>query len=237
MLDILNFTFAFQPIVDVVKQEIISYEALVRGPNGEPAPQLFAAVPPGLLHQFDQQCRTRAIALAQTLAVPCSLNLNIIPTDLHTAEEAILSTIAAAGEGCFPLDRIVLEISETVVIADLQRFNELILLYRSMGFKLAIDDFGSGNSGLNLLADFQPDQIKLDKGLIRGIEHSGPRQSIVRAIFSVCRDLGIDLVAEGVETVEEYHRLRELGIMLYQGYLFARPGFQQLPAVHFPDAP
>ena len=208
----------------------------MRGPNGEPAPQLFAAVPRELLHDFDQQCRIRAIALAQTLAVPCSLNLNIIPTDLHTAEEAILTTITAAGEGCFPLDRIVLEISETVVIADLERFNELILLYRSMGFKLAIDDFGSGNSGLNLLADFQPDQIKLDKGLVRGIEHSGPRQSIVRAIFSVCRDLGIDLIAEGVETVEEYYRLRELGITLYQGYLFARPGFQHLPSVYFPDA-
>jgi EAL domain-containing protein (putative c-di-GMP-specific phosphodiesterase class I) len=207
----------------------------VRGLRDEPAPQLFAAVPPALLHTFDQQCRTQAIALAKSLAVPCSLNLNIIPTDIHTAEDAILSTITAAREGQFPLAGIMLEISETVVIADLARFNELILLYRSMGFKLAIDDFGSGNSGLNLLADFQPDQIKLDKGLVRGIEHSGPRQSIVRAIFSVCRDLGIDLVAEGVETVEEYHRLRELGITLYQGYLFARPGFQHLPAVHFPD--
>jgi EAL domain-containing protein (putative c-di-GMP-specific phosphodiesterase class I) len=234
MTEITDFTFAFQPIVDIIDQKVIAYEALVRGPKNESASELFRSVPPAFLHLFDQACRVRAISLAKSLGINCMLNLNIIPSDVRSAEGAVRSTIQAAEEGNHPLESIMLEISETIVIADLDRFNELILLYRSMGFKLAIDDFGSGNSGLNLLADFQPDQIKLDKGLIRGIEHSGPRQSIVRAIISVCRDLGIDLVAEGVETVEEFRGLREAGVELFQGYLFARPGFQRLPPVHFP---
>ncbi len=237
MTEITDFTFAFQPIVDIIDRKVIAYEALVRGPKGESAGELFAGVPPAFLNLFDQACRVRALGLAKSLGITCALNLNIIPSDTRAAESAIRSTVDAAREANFPLESIVLEISETVVIADLSRFNDLILLYRSMGFKLAIDDFGSGNSGLNLLADFQPDQIKLDKGLIRGIERSGPRQSIVRAIFSVCRDLGIDLVAEGVETVEEFRQLRALGLELFQGYLFARPGFQRLPPVHIPLLP
>ena len=100
---------------------------------------------------------------------------------------------------------------------------------------MAIDDFGAGYSGLNLLADFQPDQIKLDMKLIRGIEWHGPRQAIVRAINQICLDLGIDVIAEGVETELEYAWLASQGIHLYQGYLFAKPGFESFPKVHYPE--
>jgi EAL domain-containing protein (putative c-di-GMP-specific phosphodiesterase class I) len=100
---------------------------------------------------------------------------------------------------------------------------------------VAIDDFGAGYSGLNLLADFQPDQIKLDMKLVRGIERHGPRQAIVRAIDQACQDLGIDVIAEGVETVEEYAWLANQGIKLFQGYLFAKPAFESFPPVHYPQ--
>ena len=100
---------------------------------------------------------------------------------------------------------------------------------------MAIDDFGAGYSGLNLLTDFQPDQIKLDMKLIRGIEHHGPRQAIVHAIDQVCRDLGIDVIAEGVETAEEYAWLANEGVQLFQGYLFAKPAFESFPPVHYPE--
>jgi EAL domain-containing protein (putative c-di-GMP-specific phosphodiesterase class I) len=99
---------------------------------------------------------------------------------------------------------------------------------------VAIDDFGAGYSGLNLLAEFQPDQVKLDMKLITGIERHGPRQAIVRAISQICSDLGIDIVAEGIETEDEYAWLASQGIRLFQGYLFAKPGFESFPAVHYP---
>jgi EAL domain-containing protein (putative c-di-GMP-specific phosphodiesterase class I) len=113
----------------------------------------------------------------------------------------------------------------------------MVELCKSVGIKMAIDDFGAGYSGLNLLADFQPDQLKLDKELIRNIASRGPRQAIVRALIQICRDLGIELVAEGVETASEYQWLAGEGIFLFQGYFFARPGFECLPVVAFDDLP
>jgi EAL domain-containing protein (putative c-di-GMP-specific phosphodiesterase class I) len=100
--------------------------------------------------------------------------------------------------------------------------------------QVAIDDFGAGFSGLNLLAEFQPDMIKLDMNLLRHIESRSPRQSIVRAIITVCNDLGIDVVAEGVETADEFSWLENEGVRLFQGYLFARPEFECFPVAHFP---
>jgi len=85
-----------------------------------------------------------------------------------------------------------------------------------------------------MLADFQPDQIKIDMNLVRGIEGNGPRQAIVRAVVQVCGDLGIDVIAEGVETLAEYDFFVEHGVRLFQGYLFARPEFESLPRPHFP---
>ena len=90
-------------------------------------------------------------------------------------------------------------------------------------------------SGLNMLADFQPDQIKIDMNLVRGTERHGPRQSIVRAVVQVCGDLGIDVIAEGVESLAEYTWFAEQGVCLFQGYLFAKPGFESLPQAQFPD--
>ena len=82
--------------------------------------------------------------------------------------------------------------------------------------------------------NFQPDQIKLDLTLVRGIESHGPRQAIVRAVGQVCGDLGIDVIAEGIESEDEYRWLATEGVRLFQGYLFARPAFESFPPVHYP---
>jgi EAL domain-containing protein (putative c-di-GMP-specific phosphodiesterase class I) len=107
---------------------------------------------------------------------------------------------------------------------------------RKQGLRIAIDDFGAGYSGLNLLAEFQPGIIKLDRQLMQAIDGSRPRQAIVRGVLSVCRDLDILPVAEGVETEAEFRTLRAMGIDLFQGYLFARPAFEALPEPVFPAA-
>ena len=183
---------------------------------------------------FDQKARVEAIGLAARLGIDSRLNLNFIPQSLHS-RTSILTTLEAADRFHLPIDRLILEVTEGAVIDDQAQFAEVINEYRGLGLKVAIDDFGAGYSGLNLLTDFQPDQIKLDMKLVRGIEHHGPRQAIVHAIDQVCRDLGIDVIAEGVETVEEYAWLTNAGVRLFQGYLFAKPAFESFPPVHYPE--
>ena len=103
--------------------------------------------------------------------------------------------------------------------------------YQRLGFKTAIDDFGAGFSGLNLLAEFQTDFIKLDMALTRHVESDKTRQSIIGAVTNVCRDLGITPIAEGVETYQEWETLKDFGIELFQGFYFARPRFQSLATI------
>jgi len=230
-----HFTFAFQPIVDTETREIISYEALIRGLNNESAYEVLQQVPAVRLFAFDQGARVKAIDLAMRLGIGCNLNLNFLPRSLDSSAESILTTLEAANRANFPIKRIVLEAVEGEIIDNTSHFTQLINKYRGMGLKVAIDDFGAGYSGLNLLAEFQPDKVKLDMKLIRGIERNGPRQAIVRAVNQLCIDLGIDVVAEGVETQPEYAWLARQGIRLFQGYLFAKPAFESLPAVHYPE--
>jgi blue light- and temperature-responsive anti-repressor len=144
------------------------------------------------------------------------------------------STIEAAERYRFPLKRMIIEVTEVHAIADPARFAGVLNEYRRAGLQLAIDDFGAGYAGLSLLSEFQPDIVKLDMGLVRGIQTNGPRQAIVKAIWQVCVDLGIDFLVEGVETTDEYSWFTDLGAYIYQGYLFAKPMFEGMPAIDFP---
>jgi EAL domain-containing protein (putative c-di-GMP-specific phosphodiesterase class I) len=229
-----DFTFAFQPIFDTHNREVLAYEALIRGLANEPACQVLQRVSVDTLFEFDQSARVVAINLATQLGITCNLNLNFLPQSLESSSESILTTLAAANRVNLSINRIVLEVLEGEVIHNHSQFTGRINEYRGLGLKVAIDDFGAGYSGLNLLVDFQPDKIKLDRQLIQRIWCHGPRQSIVRAINEICSDLGIEIVAEGVETDAEFTWLEDQGIHLFQGYLFARPAFESLPPVHCP---
>jgi blue light- and temperature-responsive anti-repressor len=230
------FSYAFQPIVDTASRQVYSYEALVRGPQGEPAYQVLEAVAPTDKYRFDQASRVAAIALAARLHLPCRLNLNLLPQGLFEQEDPLTVTLAIARAHGIAAERLILEVTEGEVIADYANLGRRLNTYRAQGVRFAIDDFGAGYSGLNLLADFQPDQIKIDMNLVRGIERHGPRQAIVRAIAQACEDLGVDVVAEGVETQGEYAWLADQGIQLFQGYYFARPAFEALAEVVLPWA-
>lgn len=228
------YSYAFQPIVDAAARKVYSMEALVRGAAGESAWQVLRQVPAEQKYRFDQDSREVAIALAARLGLGHHLNLNFLPQGLYASPTAISSTLEAAQRHGIPVEHLVLEVTEEEVIDDHAHFAEQIQQYRSQGMKVAIDDFGAGHSGLNLLAEFQPDQVKIDMKLVRGIERHGPRQAIVRAVAQVCGDLGIDVIAEGVESVAEYRWFTDQGISLFQGYLFAQPRFEGFPEVRFP---
>lgn len=229
-----GYSYAFQPIVDVLGRRVVSYEALIRGAKAESAASVLQAVPAADLYRFDEASRVTAVELAARLRCDRRLNLNFLPRGLQASDTAIESTVAAARRCGIALERIVIEVTEAEVVDNPAYFSEALNAYRCRGLRVAIDDFGAGYSGLNLLADFQPDEVKLDMHLVRGIAHHGPRQAIVRGIRQVCIDLGIDLIAEGVEDMAECLWLVDEGIHLLQGYLFARPGFESLPQPQFP---
>ena len=229
-----DFSYAFQPIVDTIAREVFSYEALIRGPVGESAWSVLGGVPSTQRYLFDRDSRVAAIVLAAKLGVTCHLNLNFLPQGLYLCADSVSAALEAAARSGLRLERIILEVTEGEVIDDQANFSARLNEFRSQGLRVAIDDFGAGYAGLNLLADFQPDQIKIDMTLVRGIERHGPRQAIVRAVIQACADLGVDVIAEGVETLAEYLWLSDQGVRLFQGYLFARPGFECLPPVHYP---
>jgi blue light- and temperature-responsive anti-repressor len=224
------FTFAYQPIVDIEAGKVFAHEALVRGPGGEPAASVFQAVHPSVLHEFDRQARLGAIALASELGLSNLLSLNFLPLGLDLLPDAVESLLDAVTATQRSPRNLILEVTEGELIRDPRCFASRLNEYRSRGLRLAIDDFGAGYSGLNLLCDFQPDVIKLDMYLVRDIDTSGPRQAIVRAVIQACDDMGIEVIAEGVETMAEYDWFRRVGVRLFQGFLFGRPGFRSLPA-------
>jgi len=230
-----HFTFAFQPIVDAVAREVVGWEALIRGPWGEPAWQVFNQVSAADLHLFDQTARLSAVALAGRLGIEGSLHLNLLPQGLDSYPKAMLATIEAAEQAGISANRIVLEVPEVSIVNDRAHFAVLIKDARALGVRLAIDDFGATFASLTLLDDIEPDQVKLDMRLIRGVDRGGSRQAILRAIRRACYDLKIDVIAEGVETLAECQFLTGQRVRLFQGYLFAKPAFEAFPPVQFPE--
>lgn len=230
-----EFTMAFQPIVDLRDRSVYAYEALVRGLDGSSAYSILTRVTEQNLYAFDQACRVKAVELAAALGMPCRLSINFLPNAVYQPEACIRVTLQAAQRCGFPTERIIFEIAERENAADKAHLQGILHAYRRHGFLSAIDDFGAGYAGLNLLAEFQPDLLKIDMDLVRGIDGHPVRQAIVRSIVGLCDDLGVQALAEGVETEAELQVLRRLGIHLFQGYLFAKPALQALPPVNWPQ--
>lgn len=229
-----DFTMAFQPIVDLRDQSIFAYEALVRGTDGSGAASILSRVNEKNRYAFDQSCRVTAVKLAAELGVPCFISINFLPNAVYQAATCIRATLEAARTYNFPTDRLIFEITENEELVDKKHLKSIITEYKRQGFKTAIDDFGAGYSGLNLLAEFQPDIIKLDMALVRDIDQDKVRQAIVQGILGVCKTLEIEVIAEGIETSAELKLLHGLGVNLFQGYLFAKPGFEHLPDINWP---
>lgn len=232
----IEFSMAFQPIVNVETQQVFAYEALVRGLDGGGAAQVLDQVDRDNRYMFDQACRVKAVGLAAGLGIDSHVSINFLPNAVYEPATCIRATLEAARQFNYPLERLIFEITENERVVDQAHLKRIVHEYRRHGFKTAIDDFGAGYSGLNMLADLRPDIIKLDMALIRDIDSDPTRQAVVIGIVGMCRALGILVIAEGVETADEYAQLRELGISHFQGYLFARPAFEHLPPVHWADA-
>lgn len=229
-----TFTMAFQPIVNLRERKVVAYEALVRGTDGSGAYSVLQRVTQDNRYAFDQLCRVKAVELASRLGLEGMLHILFLPNAVYQPETCIRATLMAAERCGFPIERIAFEVAEQENVVDKAHLKRILQSYQRRGFRTAIDDFGAGYAGLGLLADFQPDQIKIDMGLVRGVDADPVRQVIVKAILGVCLALDIEALAEGVETVAELQWLQAQGVNIFQGYLFARPEIEALPQVSWP---
>jgi EAL domain-containing protein (putative c-di-GMP-specific phosphodiesterase class I) len=223
-----EFTMAFQPFAQAGTGHVFGFEALVRGPNGEGAGEILAKVNDTNRYRFDQACRVKAIQLASELGLEGILSINFLPNAIYRPETCIRATLEAADELGFDKTRLMFEVTEGEH-ADPAHLRGIFAEYKKQGFRTAIDDFGAGYAGLKMLAEFQPDYIKLDMELTRNIDKDAVRQAIVSGIIATSDALGLGIIAEGVESRGEYLFLRSKGIRLFQGYFFARPGYRSLP--------
>ena len=221
-----QFSYAYQPIVDFGTRSIYAHEALVRGPQGEGATTVLSKVNEANRYRFDQACRAKAIKTASQLGMTSRLSINFMPNAIYRPELCIRATLAAAKTHGFPVEKIIFETVEGEHINDGKWLAEILREYKRIGFLTAIDDFGAGYAGLNLLSEFQPDIVKLDMGLVRDIDRNHARQAIARGVVRICDELGIQIIVEGIETIGECLFLKDLGVGLMQGYLFSKPLFE-----------
>ena len=222
---------AFQPIVDLERREIYAHEALVRGLSGDGAAEVLGRVAPADRFAFHEACRVKAIEIAADLHMTSRLSLNVMPNDVAGQTRCFRTAMATAKRCKFPVRRLMFEITEGERVDDLPGLAATFNSFKHHGFTSAIDDFGAAYAGFELLAAFQPDVVKIDLSLIRGIHADPVRLTIVRGFVATCDELHIRVIAEGVEAAEEVHALRQIGVELFQGYLFARPAIATLPAV------
>ena len=230
-------TMAFQPIVDVSTGRVFAHEALVRGLDGASAYSILSQVGDESRYAFDQACRVKAIELASDLGVAgqgAYLSINFLPGAVYEPRACIRATLMAAMRTGFPLKQIMFEFTESERL-DTAHVLNILRTYRAMGFMTALDDFGAAFAGVGLLSKFQPDIVKLDMELIRDIDRDKTKRIIVKSTVDMLHDLGIRPICEGIERIEEYKVLIDLGVVLMQGYLFARPALASLAEPNWMD--
>lgn len=230
---------AYQPIVDVETGLPFAYEALVRCADGEGAAEVLGRVTAQSRYAFDQQCRVAAIeqaVAAGILDTGAKLSINFLPNAVYSPVACIQLTLKTARDTGLPTERLIFEFTENEEMVDTAHVASIVETYRRMGFATALDDFGAGHAGLGLLARLQTDLVKLDMELVRGIDASLPRRMIVEGVVGMMQRLGITVIAEGIETLDEHRALLALGVRYQQGYFFARPALKALPPITLPSA-
>jgi len=218
---------AYQPIVEVQNAKVFGYEALSRGAPGsglEHADMLFqAAQENDLLVELDRLCRRKAFLLSGRLPAWTKVFVNILPTAIRDPEFKGKHLINFLERAKIPPARIVIEITERLVIENYSLFQDSMAYYTNLGIAFAIDDVGSGYSGLEAIAGLRPAYLKIDMSLIRDLHSSITKREMVQAIYAMGKGIEARVIAEGIQTEEELRVVESIGVELGQGYLFGRP--------------
>lgn len=225
-----QLTSLFQPIVSLGKQNIFAYEALIRGPSDSPLHNpinLFSTAE--RYHEtaiVEQACRKTSIEQFSAQNETHKLFLNVSPSVLLDSGFKKGETLEVLKQVGLSPSRIVIEITEHQPTDNYELMRDAVNHYRKMGFEIALDDLGAGYSGLRLWTELLPDYVKIDRHFIQDINKDSVKLNFVRSIQSMAVATHCHIIAEGVETVAEYHAAEDLGISFAQGYYFARPSAQ-----------
>jgi EAL domain-containing protein (putative c-di-GMP-specific phosphodiesterase class I) len=213
---------AYQPIVSWSTRTVYAYEALLRSREPSlphPGAVLDAAERLGRVHEMGRIIRERAISPTEILAGNALLFLNLHPSDLLDDDLFLADSALAA-----MASRVVLEITERASLDGIRDVRSRVAALRKLGFRIAVDDLGAGYAGLTSFTLLEPDIVKLDMALVRAVDREPKKQTVVKTMITMCKELGICVTSEGIETPEERDELARSGCDLMQGYLFARPG-------------
>ncbi|MBN1567446.1 MAG: EAL domain-containing protein [Acidobacteria bacterium] len=224
----------YQPIVDLHENRIVAYEALSRGNAGtafQSADELFnAAIKHHQLVELDRLCRTRALLFSNRVPSKAKVFINTLPATIRDPEFQGKHLIDLLERACITPDRIVIEITEKLVIDNLSLFQEAMSYFTDLGVALAVDDVGSGYSGLETIVKLKPSYLKLDMSLVQGVHLSMINREMLKAIISLGRGIGAKVIAEGIELPEELKTVQKLGADYGQGYLLGKPDMMTPPA-------
>lgn len=217
----------YQPIVSLKNGEVYGYEALSRIDLPDCSfhtEEMFQIAKQfKKVWELEEICRTLSLKHAVSKPYGKKLFLNVDANIIHDEEFQNGITLKRLQEyGLQPRD-IIFEITERTAIEDLQTFQESVEHYKSQHFKIAIDDVGSGYSGLNQICAVSPSLLKIDMAIVRNIDKDAIKQSLVTGMIQFCQEAKINLIAEGIETKEELSTLISLGVCYGQGYYIAKP--------------
>jgi EAL domain-containing protein (putative c-di-GMP-specific phosphodiesterase class I)/GGDEF domain-containing protein len=218
---------AYQPILRMQDGTIMGFEALSRGPRGsglEAADALFgAATANRLLVELDRLCRRRALLSSGRIPSSAKLFVNTLPATLRDPQFRGKPLIDFLEKAQVAPDRIVIEITEHLVIENYAIFRDTMAYFTDLGMSFAVDDVGAGYSGLESIARLKPSYLKIDTALVRDVHVSPVNRSMVKALIALGHGIGAAVIAEGIQNEEESQALRAMGVDFGQGFHLARP--------------
>ena len=217
---------ALQPLIDLRSGRVVAHEALLRGAPGTEweAPAALFAKARQLGHRVTLEAIARDLGIRRLQDLPSHQKL-FVNIDALSPEIPALP-----GHPDVSPSRVVLEISEQQPVLSNPQLLDQVQLWRSQGHSIALDDYGAGYMGIGAILTLKPDILKLDRVIIGDIDQDHARQTVVRHLVHMCRDLEVTLLAEGIETLEELWTVQELGVPFGQGFLLGHP--QREPVVN-----
>jgi EAL domain-containing protein (putative c-di-GMP-specific phosphodiesterase class I) len=226
-----ELTLHYQPQFEVRSGRVCGVEALARwfragGDTIEPGVFIPLAEQTGLIGALGAWVLQKACATAAGWRTPGEPPITLcVNVSTHQIDERMCAVIQRVLEQAgFPAEQLELEITEGSLMRNPEAALECLLQWKELGVRIAVDDFGAGYSSLGYLSRLPVDRLKLDKSLIRRLTTERKDAVIVRSIIALGKDLGVSVIAEGVETEQQLQMLQELGCLQVQGYLLARPG-------------
>lgn len=238
-----GFKFHYQPIIDHRNASVYAYEALCRGTlEGLKFPDEVFGIAERTQKIWDLGRVLREIVAEEIDQLPPTptgqaplIFVNVHPSDI---DDPVFLEQALSGGLSRHAKRIIIELTERAAIRDYSRVKAFFATLRRRGYRLAIDDLGSGYAGLTALAELEPDFIKFDMGLIRDLHHHPVKQRLIKRMHEFATEIGAETISEGVEVPQERDALLEVGCTMMQGYFFARPGpaLPEVPAECFQSA-